>query len=241
MKGHEAVAGRRHDLLLVCDHASNAVPPGIDLGISPALMADHIAFDIGAGALAMDMAARLGCGVHLGAWSRLVVDCNRPVDHPGVIAEMSDGWPVPGNRGLDAAARAMRLAIHANFHDSLSARIAAGRPRLLVSVHSFTPALASEAVARPWPVGILWNQDDRAARLAIAALEAVQGLPGPVGANEPYSGRILNYTMDRHAEANGIAYIGFEVRQDLVADADGVATWAGILAGTIAEVEARLC
>jgi predicted N-formylglutamate amidohydrolase len=241
MTGHVALPGARTDILLVCDHASNAVPHGVELGLPPALMEDHIAVDIGAGPLTHALAARLDCGAHLGAWSRLVVDVNRPVDHPGLIAEMSDGWPVPGNRALSAEEKARRLVLHADFHESLAARIAAGRPRLLVSVHSFTPALASEAVARPWPVGILWNRDDRAASRAIARLSADPRVPGPVGANEPYSGRILNYTMDRHAEAGGIPYIGFEVRQDLLLDREGIAAWADILASTIAQVEASLC
>ena len=39
------------DLLLIADHASAAVPPGIDLGIPLALLNDHIAVDIGTDAL----------------------------------------------------------------------------------------------------------------------------------------------------------------------------------------------
>lgn len=231
---HRLVAGKRADLLFVCDHASNAVPPGIDLGVPAACLADHVAWDIGAGALAEALAARTGGPAWLGAWSRLVVDLNRPPDL--AIPAASDGIAIPGNRALPAPERAERLALHAAFHDALATRIAASPPRLLVSVHSFTPRLATDPAPRPWPVAVLWNRDDRGATRALAALRADPEVTGPVGANEPYSGRILNYTMDRHAEANGIAYIGFEVRQDLLADPAGVARWAGILARAVETV-----
>ena len=40
-----------------------------------------------------------------------------------------------------------------------------------------------------------------------------------VGDQLPYSGKLLNATMNRHAESNGIPYVGIEMRQDLVGDA----------------------
>lgn len=225
------IKGDDRRVLLVCDHASNAVPDGLVLGLSPVAMADHIAWDIGAAALTERLAADLDVQAWLATVSRLVVDCNRP---PALaIAEKSDGLVIPGNVGLSADARAARLALHAAFHEGLARLVAENSPVLLVSVHSFTPALASAPVPRPWPVGVLWNSDYRGAELAIGALELEPDLGGPVGANEPYSGKVLNYTMDRHAEANGIAYIGFEVRQDLMAAPVGVARWAGVLARAI--------
>lgn len=234
------IAGRAGGPLLICDHASNLVPEGLDLGLPAATMETHIALDIGAGPLAEALAARLGAPAVLGRWSRLVADCNRPLDHPGFLPEASDGIPVPGNRGLDARARALREAIHIAYHQGVADAIARMRPALLVSVHSFTPTLASDPAPRPWPVAILWNRDLRAAGPALAELGRDRRVGGPVGANEPYSGRILNYTMDRHAEAGGIPYIGFEVRQDGISDAEGVARWAEILADCVRAVEARL-
>lgn len=240
LPGARRIAGANRALLLVCDHASNEVPPGLDLGVPPALMEDHVALDIGAGPLTRALAARLGAPALLGAWSRLVVDCNRAPGAPGLVPEASDGHAIPGNMGLDDAAFAARLALHADFHARVEAEIAAARPRLLVSVHSFTPALATGSAPRPWPVAVLWNQDGRGAEAALAALAGDRRVGGPVGANEPYSGRILNYSMDRHAEANGIAYVGFEVRQDGLLDAAGVGRWADILADCIHGVEAAL-
>jgi predicted N-formylglutamate amidohydrolase len=57
---------------------------------------------------------------------------------------------------------------------------------------------------------------------------AAEGLN--VGDNLPYSGRDLNYTMNRHAEARGRAYLGIEIRQDLVQTPQAHTRWAALLA-----------
>jgi predicted N-formylglutamate amidohydrolase len=61
-----------------------------------------------------------------------------------------------------------------------------------------------------------------------------------VGDNQPYSGRDLNYTMNRHAEAQGIPYLGIEVRNDGLRNREGVARWTHILADCIAGVRRGL-
>jgi predicted N-formylglutamate amidohydrolase len=109
---------------------------------------------------------------------------------------------------------------------------------MIVSLHSFTPQLATRPhEARPWEVGILYNQDDRAAQVAIPLLRA-QGIA--TGDNQPYSGRDLNATMNRHAERRGILYLGFEVRQDLIGDGQGAGQWAERLAPIISQTCAAL-
>ena len=162
-----------------------------------------------------------------------MIDLNREADAPGLIPATSDGHAVPGNRGLDAAARAARIArFWRPYHDHVSVRIAADRPKLLVSLHSFTPRLATApAEPRPWQIGVLYNKDERAARIAIPLLVAAGAVTGD---NLPYSGRVLNASMNRHGEANGIAYLGLEVRQDLIGDAAGVDRWRDILAPIVA-------
>jgi predicted N-formylglutamate amidohydrolase len=226
-------------LLLIADHASNAVPPGVDLDIDPALLDDHIALDIGTEALTCALAHALDASAIIASVSRLVIDCNRDPLVADVIPVASDGHLIPGNLALSAAERALRIdAIHIPYHAAIDAEIARQRPFLIVSVHSFTPQLATRPdERRPWPVALLHNDDDRAARLALAWL-AEQGIDA--GDNQPYSGRVLNYTMDRHAEGSGIPYLGFEVRNDGLRDAAGVAHWASVLAATVAHVEAGL-
>lgn len=224
-------------LLLIADHASNHVPGDIDLDIDPALLNQHMAVDIGVASLGRLLCDRLGMEGIFGAVSRLVIDLNREEDAPGLIPHESDGFSIAGNKLLDAEARRARLErFWRPYHDGIAARIAADRPRLIVSLHSFTPRLATRPdEQRPWQVGILYNRDDRAALPAIAVLRAAGIVTGD---NEPYSGKVLNATMNLHAEANRIPYLGIEVRQDLIGDEAGAAEWADRLGPVIDEVAA---
>ena len=86
-------------------------------------------------------------------------------------------------------------------------------------------------------MGVLYNTDDRAARIAIPML-AAEGLN--VGDNLPYSGRDLNYTMNRHAEARGRPYLGIEIRQDLAQTPEDQARWAACLADVAGRVALAL-
>jgi predicted N-formylglutamate amidohydrolase len=223
---------RASKLLIVADHASAAVPDGIDLGVPAWLLADHVAIDIGVAPLAAALCDRLGCPAILGGVSRLVIDLNREEDAAGLVPVESDGHRIDGNASLSQPERAQRIArFWRPYHLLLAERIAADQPRLIVSLHSFTPSLASRPTeVRPWQVGVLWNNDERAARIALPLLSAAGVVAGD---NQPYSGKLLNATMNRHAEGTGTAYLGLEVRQDLIGDADGVARWAAILAPLI--------
>lgn len=214
--------------LVVVDHASNRVPTDIDLGIAPDLLEKHIAWDLGAASLGRALCAALHCPGLFGHVSRLVLDLHRESDSPALIPVVSDGHPICGNAGLSAAERDSRIQRYWRpYHARLARLIDANRPDLILAIHSFTPQLeTSEGPIRPWQIGILYNQDDRAARIAIADLHA-RGLT--TGDNEPYSGKLLNATMNMHAEAAGIPYLAIEVRNDLVSDEAGVGRWAHIL------------
>ncbi|ACI99525.1 N-formylglutamate amidohydrolase [Rhodospirillum centenum] len=228
----------RSPLLLACDHASNRVPRALDgLGLPPAELARHIGWDIGAAAVTLELSRRLDATAVLTGYSRLVVDVNRAPGEPSLMPAVSDGTPVPGNAGLDPAALdapavARRMAaLYAPYHETIAGlvagRRAAGRDPVLFCVHSFTPVMAG--VQRPWHVGVLWNRDPRLAQPLLAALRAEGDLV--VGDNEPYSGRTgFNRTLDLHAEATGVPGVMIEIRQDLIAGADGAAAWAARLA-----------
>ncbi|OYZ40829.1 MAG: N-formylglutamate amidohydrolase, partial [Novosphingobium sp. 16-62-11] len=187
-------------ILVVSDHASNRVPDDIDLGIEPDLLNQHIAVDIGVAEVGALMAEWPGIAAFQGGVSRLVCDFNRDEHLPTVVPVASDGHAIPGN-ALDHAAHEARLArFFRPYHDALGALLGDAPQALILSLHSFTPQLASSEEARPWHVGVLYNEDDRAARIAIPLLEA-EGLC--VGDQLPYSGKLLNATMNRHAEAEG--------------------------------------
>ncbi len=215
-------------IVVVADHAANHVPDDIALGIDPALLDQHIAVDIGVNEVAELLAQRPGIAAHCATCSRLVCDLNREEHSAGVFPITSDGHAIPANL-LDEAAREARLErFYRPYHDALARLLDHAPPALILSLHSFTPRLAGdEAQSRPWQVGVLYNADDRAARLALPLL-AAEGLV--VGDQEPYSGKLLNATMNRHAEVEGRPYLGIEIRQDQIADQKGQAEWAERLA-----------
>ena len=221
-------------ILVVSDHASNRVPGDIDLGIDPALLNEHVAIDIGVAGVAQRMVEQPGIAAFLANVSRLVCDCNRDEDAPAVIPHSSDGHAIPGNL-FDMEAREERLErFFRPYHRALADLLESAPPRLIVSLHSFTPSLASKPEEqRPWQCGVLYNEDDRASRLAIPLLEA-EGLI--VGDQQPYSGRLLNATMNRHAEAHRRPYFGIEIRQDQIGDEAGQAEWAERLVRAASEI-----
>lgn len=224
-------------VLIISDHASAIVPDDVELGCTFDPRLDHEGSDIGVRDVNLHLLHRLaqrdsgGTGgtwaVH-GAVSRLVIDCNRPLHSPELIPARSDDLLVPGNAALDADGRQARITrFYEPYHAHIAASIVEWRPAMLLSVHSFTRSLARQPeVIRPWQAGVLYNQDDRLARIALRLL-ADEGLR--VGDNEPYSGRILNHSMDTHAEANAIPYVGIEIRQFEIMEAEGIHYWASLL------------
>lgn len=226
-------------LLLLCDHASNAIPAGYGtLGLSAADRARHIAYDIGARGVTLALSDIFEAPAILSTLSRLLIDPNRGEDDPTLVMQLYDGAVIEGNRGVDAAERERRLeAVYRPYHAAIAAAIdhaqAGGVTPNLISIHSFTPQLRGRA-RRPWDVGILWDRDDRIAGPLLARLRAEDELV--VGDNEPYSGRLRGDCMYRHGTSRGLPHVLIEVRNDLIADAAGQAAWASLLARCLADV-----
>jgi predicted N-formylglutamate amidohydrolase len=226
-------------LLLLCDHASNAIPPRYGtLGLSEADRARHIAYDIGARGITLALSDQFEAPAVLSTVSRLLIDPNRGEDDPTLIMRLYDGAVIPGNRALDAAGVAARIeAIYRPYHDAVDRAIDRaldeGKTPNIVSIHSFTPQLRGRS-PRPWHVGVLWDEDDRIARPLLERLRAEDELV--VGDNEPYSGRLKGDCMWRHGTCRGLPHVLIELRNDLIADAAGQAAWAALLGRCLADV-----
>lgn len=214
--------------LILVDHASNRIPAEFaSLGLPPAELERHIAYDIGAGPLGRMLAERFHAPALFTAFSRLLIDANRGEDDPTLIMRLSDGAVVSGNADADAAERERRLArffrpYHAAIGRLIDAMLMAGRPPAILSIHSYTPVW--KGARRPWHAGVLWDRDPRLAQALLAGLGAEHGLR--VGDNEPYSGALKNDTMYRHGTSRGLAHALLEVRNDLIATPSGVLEWA---------------
>ena len=215
--------------LLLADHAGQRVPQALqDLGLPQAELDRHIGWDIGIAGTTRALAKRLDAWAIEQTYSRLLIDCNRPLVSPTLIPEVSDGTVVPGNRGLDPQQRQQRIdAIHAPYHARIDAELDRRRdaavPTLLVMMHSFTPAMAG--VERPWHAGVLYHQDTRFAHALLQALRDEGDLV--VGDNQPYSvNSNSDYAVPVHGEGRGLVHVELEIRQDLIADVAGQQAWA---------------
>lgn len=235
----------RAPILVLCDHATNRVPPSVnggDLGLPPIEMERHIAYDIGARGVSLGLARRLDAPALLTRFSRLVIDPNRGEYDPTLLMRLYDGTIIPGNRHADQAERERRLdAWHRPYHQAITAQIdamlAEDREPALISIHSFTPRLRARP-ARPWHIGVLWDRDRRLAEPLIARLEAEGDIA--VGDNEPYRGALDGDTMFRHGTMRGLRHVLIELRQDLIATEAGQEAWADRLAPILRDIVSPL-
>ncbi|MCI2262371.1 N-formylglutamate amidohydrolase [Xanthomonas indica] len=229
--------------VLLADHAGQAVPCALHgLGLAQAELDRHIGWDIGIAGTTRALSALLDAWAIEQTYSRLLIDCNRPLTSPTLIPPVSDRTVVPGNAGLTATQRQQRIdAVHAPYHAriaaELDARRAAARPTLLVMMHSFTPAL--DGVPRPWHAGVLYHRDTRFAHALLQALREEDDLL--VGDNAPYTvSDSSDYAVPVHGEGRGLPHVELEIRQDLIADAAGQQAWAQRLARIFTTLQPQL-
>jgi predicted N-formylglutamate amidohydrolase len=243
-KSEERYAARFNEngnagLVLVCDHASSHMPARYGtLGLAAADLDLHIAWDIGALAVARGVATALDAPLVHPTASRLIIDCNRdPATAPDSVPAASEGRPVPGNMAIAAEDRAHRIAtIYEPFHALVNDAVARQRARAsriaLVAIHSFTPVYYGQT--RPWDVGIIIGDRSGLGEGLIAALRASNNLT--IGVNEPYSPNDgVYHTLERHGAANALPTAMIEVRQDHLATEAGQAEWAARLSEALRE------
>lgn len=231
----------RAPFVIVCDHASNLVPAELNaLGLPASELERHIAYDIGAAAIADILARSFDATAVFSAVSRLVIDCNRFLTDPSSIPVRSDETDIPGNAGLSAKERESRAARYFQPYQSeiesiVDMRMSAGTVPALLSVHSMTDRM--RGVTRPWEIALSWWQDERMSGPMLALLKSRAGIT--VGDNEPYAlDPREDYTTTVHALGRGLPHMQVEFRQDLVANAEGQRHWAGVFGECLEKVTA---
>ncbi|MBK8161233.1 MAG: N-formylglutamate amidohydrolase [Rhodospirillaceae bacterium] len=215
-------------LLFVCDHASHRIPHALhDLGLSRVEIEAHIGWDIGAAQLARSLASAFAAPLVLTGYSRLVIDCNRPLVSDGSIPRTSAGIAIAANTELSAAAQKQRQdAFFHPYHDAISelldSRAARDVPTALFAIHSFTPDYPGEE--RPWHVDFAYHRDRRLAGLLLDNID-VPGLV--VGDNLPYAVEDdSDQTIPQHGERRGLPHVLVEIRQDTLATPTAIGTWS---------------
>jgi predicted N-formylglutamate amidohydrolase len=234
-------SGRQSPLVIICDHAGRNLPQRLGtLGLSEADLSRHIASDIGAHAVANLLGEALGAVVIGQTYSRLAIDCNRPLGTPTSIVEVSERTTIPGNVGVaeaekDARVREIFEPYHRRIKAELDRRRDACEPTVIIAMHSFTAVYMS--VERPWHVGVLY----RHVGLARHLMDLLRAEDLVVGDNEPYTiSDATDYTIPVHAERRGLPHAGIEIRQDLIADEEGQRRWAALLARLLPQAYERL-
>ncbi len=225
-------------IVIACDHANNAFPPGYGtLGLPADQLTRHIAYDIGAAEVARRMSGLLNAPAVMTHYSRLLIDPNRGLDDPTLLMRISDGVVVPGNRSINDKEREKRIGqFYEPYHQALDATldqcIATRVVPILVSIHSFTESWRGKM--RPWHAGILWDSDGRLALPLLEELRAEGDIV--VGDNVPYTGRLKGDCMWRHGTMRGIAHCIVEIRQDLIGEEKGQRDWAERLARLLSKL-----
>jgi len=225
-------------VLLVCEHAGRAIPVALgDLGVPSSVMDMHIACDIGAGAVARIIAETLDAPLVLQPYSRLVIDCNRPIDAADAMPETSDGVPVPGNRNLTPEDRRLRVeAIFEPFHRVISELVDRSQRTTLIAIHSFTGQFGG--VRRLWDIGFAFRADHGTATTLADFLRRREPALR-IGMNEPYAIDASDWSIPAHGEGRKLAHSLIEIRNDHLRDDAGCRYWGSLLSDAIGEIAAQ--
>lgn len=229
-----------------CEHASAAVPPGVDLGVSAEVLRSHVAWDHGTAVLAERLAAAVRAPAFYGRWTRLYVDLNRFETTHSVIPTNAFGTPVPGNLDVGADERERRFAEeHRPYRtavgEAVAAAIAAHGACVHLSIHSFTPSLNGDE--RDFDMGILFDPERRldvhTAEVLIRGLN-LAGLQ--TYANRPYLGTGDGLTTALRQVHGPDVYAGIEVETShrVTETVGGVARVATALIGLLPQIVASL-
>lgn len=230
-------------LFLTCDHAGRRIPRSLGtLGLPDSELERHIAWDIGIHAVSRLVSDALDASLVAQTYSRLVIDCNRDLSVPSSVCEISEATRVPANIDISPQdRRARQESLFWPYHNRIAAALddrgAAGRPTMLVAMHSFTPVF--KGASRPWHIGVLYNRDRTVADIVLDLLRSEGDLV--VGDNEPYFiSDETDYGIPVHGERRGIPHVELEIRQDLIADPAGQRAWSDRLVRLLPEAYRRL-
>lgn len=221
--------GVNQNYIVICDHSSNYIPSEYNnLGISKNDLDSHRAYDLGASDIANELSKLLSCSLVMANFSRLLIDPNRGKDDPTLIPKISEGKIIKGNMNLsiynnDKEKNKRISKFYSPYHKAIDEFINNSLdnrkiPKIL-SIHSFTPIWKGKE--REIDIGILWDRDDRLSKIFLNSLKNIK-----LGNNKPYSGRLKNDTLYKHATSNGIPNVLIEFRQDLLKKKHDRLRWA---------------
>ncbi len=230
-------ASGKGGVVLICEHAGQLLPESLgSLGLDTEAMSTHIAWDIGAAGLAGALSKQLDAPLIMQRYSRLVFDCNRVLEAPDAIVEVSDGVEIPANQHLSAAEKKSRFdQVYTPFDRAIEQVIddclQQGTSPAIVCIHSFTPLFKGEQ--RSLDLGIIHDTSDTSFAAYTLELGRQSGQYS-AALNQPYeAGDGVTHTLAMHGVRRKLSNVMFEVRNDLIRDIQGQAQWAERLGSLI--------
>jgi predicted N-formylglutamate amidohydrolase len=197
--------------LITCEHGGNRIPAAyrkLFRGWRTRL-GTHRGYDHGALALARDLARAFKAPLVTSTVSRLLVDLNRSIGHPGLLSAATRAAPPQVRSAIvERYYRPYRVEV-----ERLVARsISRGRRVIHVSSHSFTPEL--DGNVRQADVGLLYDPSRRAEAALCARWKASLACLAPglrVRRNYPYAGKADGLTAHLRRRFPQAFYVGVEV------------------------------
>lgn len=224
-------------MILTCEHATAAIPaPYADLIAGARHLLDtHRASDIGAREVCRAL-EEMADGAVYGECSRLLIDLNRSLHHPGLFSDFSRDL---SRHEKEKAVQRWYAPFRSTAMAAVRQTIARHGKVLHLSVHSFTPVL--KGVVRSNDIGILYDPRRRsekgfARQLADEMRKTDKHLS--VRMNYPYRGVADGHTTALRRLFDGESYLGIEIEinQRLLGDDRGRSAMGKYLAGALSRL-----
>lgn len=211
----------RDAFVVTCEHGGNRIPTAYRSHFvqHQALLATHRGFDIGALAMAKDLARALAAPLVASTISRLLVDLNRSIAHPRVFSGATQSAPASLRTKI---VEQHYLPYRARVEALVAQSVSSGLRVIHISSHSFSPELNGKV--RTADVGLLYDPA-RSGEVALCSRwKASLRDRTPelrVRRNYPYAGKGDGLTRHLRWRFSPRAYVGveLEVNQRIVLDA----------------------
>ncbi|MBO6497526.1 MAG: N-formylglutamate amidohydrolase [Roseivirga sp.] len=201
----------RRSFLITCEHAGNFVPANyryLFLG-NEAVLDTHRGIDIGAGALAENLADSLKLPLYVNVVSRLLIDSNRSKFNPELYSEFS--------KTLDPVVKKFLMkkyytAYRQQVYEWIKERARKTDSVVHLSIHTFTPVLKGEV--RSADIGILYDEKREPEAKISKQLVNELGIFAPqfvTKHNYPYFGTADGFTTYLRKEFRPQNYSGIEI------------------------------
>ena len=227
----------KNHIVFICDHSTNYIPKKYNyLGLSRLKLKSHIAYDIGAKNITINLAKKLRQSYFLSNFSRLLIDPNRSIYDKDLIITNSFGIEIPGNLNISKSEKKKRISkIYDVYHHNLLKFVRDKKKKFqnvfVISIHSYTKE--SLDFNRAIKIGLLWNKN---MNLLLPIQRKLMEKKIHFGRNYPYSGFHFNHTLDTINKRLKVNNICIEIRNDLICNQKGITKYMDLFSNILKDI-----